>query len=211
MTIAVYRIINTRTGDCYIGGTVNFERRKRYEHFSKLRSGKHESRLLQEAWDDEIDKSVFVMEVVEECSRKDLRRLERAYVAKLQPAYNRNSTDTYKQERREWYADNMNEEERQEIGERQRLHALKHHAKMDEKTKSEIYSKVSTSLKSYIQSLSPEERAARSASNSAAQLARPAEERSAAARRGWEKRRASSTGRSSRPCARRPTSPARSN
>ena len=82
----VYRIVNTRTGDFYIGSTINFKIRKQ-EHFSDLRCGKHTSKL-QTAYDLEADKTVFVFESIIYCSLEERLNIEQMCLDDWKPVYN---------------------------------------------------------------------------------------------------------------------------
>lgn len=86
MVAGVYVIINTVTGEEYIGKSANIEQRWR-EHGTQLRTG-HGARTLQKAWDT-YGEAVFVFQVLEACA--DLRQMNEAearYIAERQPAYN---------------------------------------------------------------------------------------------------------------------------
>lgn len=83
----IYIITNTVTGDCYIGSSVNAEKRLT-QHRNLLRMGRHHSKRLQEAWDrDGEGEFVFdVLELVLDVGR--LVDLEQRYLDERQPVYN---------------------------------------------------------------------------------------------------------------------------
>ena len=58
----IYQIKNLKTGQCYVGRTCNFTRRKQ-AHFRKLRNGKHHSPFLQHAYNKYGDEA-FQMEAL---------------------------------------------------------------------------------------------------------------------------------------------------
>lgn len=78
---AVYRILNTVTGESYVGGTINVEGRWR-KHRSRLRAGKHCNRKMQASW-NKYGESAFVVEILEKCDRSQLRTVEKCEIAKL--------------------------------------------------------------------------------------------------------------------------------
>jgi group I intron endonuclease len=91
-TTGIYQIRNTRTGDCYIGSSNNFKRRKK-EHFRCLKNGKHQTRL-QLAWDAAPNKSEFVFEILIVYPENGLVDLEQSCLDNLVPAYNLNPLAT---------------------------------------------------------------------------------------------------------------------
>jgi group I intron endonuclease len=70
MGMGVYKIINVVNNKFYVGSAVNFSRRKS-RHFSELRAGKHNNRMLQSAWNKYGEQS-FVFVVVEEVADKTI-------------------------------------------------------------------------------------------------------------------------------------------
>lgn len=64
MARGIYKIINVVNNKFYVGSAVDFKRRKT-RHFSELRTGKHNNRYLQNAW-DKYGEQAFVFVVVEE-------------------------------------------------------------------------------------------------------------------------------------------------
>jgi group I intron endonuclease len=88
----IYRIVNIRTGDMYIGSTNNFDRRKG-EHFTNLERGKHNDNL-QPAYDGEENKQIFVFEPVAIYPEDLLKAIEQHFLDVLQPAYNVSKSST---------------------------------------------------------------------------------------------------------------------
>jgi hypothetical protein len=82
----IYKITNTATKDCYIGSSINIEKRKR-EHFNSLRRGKNNSIFLQAAFDKYLESS-FVFEILEECEEYNLKEREDFYLGSIVPLYN---------------------------------------------------------------------------------------------------------------------------
>lgn len=68
MKMGIYKIINVVNNKFYVGSAVNFSRRKT-RHFSELRTGKHNNRYLQAAW-NKHGEAAFVFVVVEEVQDK---------------------------------------------------------------------------------------------------------------------------------------------
>lgn len=84
----IYRIVNTATGDCYVGSSIHFERRKRW-HFNALRRNGHHSTYMQRSFNVHGE-GVFVWEIIEELvpDKKLLEERETYWIQTLQPAYN---------------------------------------------------------------------------------------------------------------------------
>jgi len=86
MKSGVYAIINTISGDCYVGSSIDINRRFK-AHISALRRGKHHSWELQRVVDIiGIDK--FTFRVLEFCSYDELPVTEQHYMDELSPIYN---------------------------------------------------------------------------------------------------------------------------
>lgn len=86
MKSGIYIIKNKKTGDFYLGSSINIESRWR-THKRELRNNTHHSPILQRAWKKYKDKS-FLFMVLEECSRENCLKLENSYLIKLKPVYN---------------------------------------------------------------------------------------------------------------------------
>lgn len=77
----IYRILNTVTGQCYIGLTKRLKRRK-YNHFIELQQGTHHSPKLQQAY-DEYGKRAFTLEILRQgVSESEICNLEKEYIKK---------------------------------------------------------------------------------------------------------------------------------
>lgn len=66
MAKGIYKIINVVNNKFYVGSAVDLKRRKT-RHFSELRTGKHNNKHLQAAW-NKYGESSFIFVVVEEVS-----------------------------------------------------------------------------------------------------------------------------------------------
>jgi group I intron endonuclease len=64
MAKGIYKIINVVNNKFYVGGAVDLKRR-RIRHFSELRTGKHNNKHLQAAW-DKYGEPAFIFVVLEE-------------------------------------------------------------------------------------------------------------------------------------------------
>lgn len=82
----IYKITNLVTKDCYIGSSINIEKRKR-EHFNSLRRGKNNSIFLQAAFDKYLEE-FFTFEILEICDPKLLKEREDFYLENIIPLYN---------------------------------------------------------------------------------------------------------------------------
>lgn len=76
----IYCIQNKTDGKCYIGKSVNIQKRWK-EHKALLRKGNHHNKHLQNAWDFYGEKS-FLFYVLEYANPKKLGELEIAYIYK---------------------------------------------------------------------------------------------------------------------------------
>lgn len=76
--IGIYKIFNTINGDCYVGSSIDLNKRYR-QHILLLKKGKHHSIKLQRAIDKYgIDSFVFV--VIETCEEGELKNKEQEYL-----------------------------------------------------------------------------------------------------------------------------------
>lgn len=87
----IYAIINTITGERYIGSSTNLNDRFS-QHRSLLRRGKHHAIKLQEAW-NVYGEMAFRLEILEEVEDESyLESIEQSYITRENPTYNsRNS------------------------------------------------------------------------------------------------------------------------
>lgn len=100
MTVGIYLITNTVTGDQYVGMSAEIERRWQM-HRSQLERGVHKNEfLLQLAQEHGV--SSFQFEILEfyplegqsrSVSRLKLKQMERAWIEKLNPSINLNKTN----------------------------------------------------------------------------------------------------------------------
>lgn len=83
----IYIITNAETGDCYVGSSINIQKRLT-QHRYLLRLGSHHSRLLQDAWNHHGEDAFLfdILEVVPDPSQLVL--IEQRYLDERQPAYN---------------------------------------------------------------------------------------------------------------------------
>jgi len=88
MTTGVYKIVNIVNNKCYIGSSVNIEKRW-YFHKERLARNKHHCKYLQNAY-NKYGKDCFVYTIVETCSRDRsiILSLEQKYLDSLKPEYN---------------------------------------------------------------------------------------------------------------------------
>lgn len=82
----VYRILNKETGSFYIGASVNVERRFQ-THMRDLLNKKHHSFTFQAEYDLH-GKDAFVLEILGEFAKKDLKDAEQDHINRLQPSLN---------------------------------------------------------------------------------------------------------------------------
>lgn len=80
MTTGIYRIYNTKTGDSYVGQSLDINRRLQ-EHYRTLNSlvYKHHSSKLQEDW-DKFGEESFKAEVLEVCPESVLEAREKYWI-----------------------------------------------------------------------------------------------------------------------------------
>lgn len=82
MTQAIYKIVSRKTGQTYIGSSVNTERRFN-EHVSKLKLGKHDNKNLQSHFNkfglDDLEFEILV----ESDDTKTLRKIEFEQIKKI--------------------------------------------------------------------------------------------------------------------------------
>lgn len=77
--IGIYQIRNTRNGKLYIGQSVDLAHRKSC-HIYDLKNNRHKNIHLQRAYN--IEPSVFVFEIICQCSEKELDDLEIHFIKK---------------------------------------------------------------------------------------------------------------------------------
>ena len=82
----IYIITNTIDKKCYIGSSVNINRRW-INHKSALNNNKHKNQHLQRAW-NKYGSEVFKYSVLLYCSKHDLLFYEQRAIDSLKPEYN---------------------------------------------------------------------------------------------------------------------------
>lgn len=83
----IYKITNIINNKCYIGSAVNC-RKRRNEHFSNLKLGKHPNNILQRSF-NKYGSNQFTFEVIEYVPDKNsLIEREQHYLDTLKPEYN---------------------------------------------------------------------------------------------------------------------------
>ena len=85
MVKGIYKITNDRTGEVYIGQSMNIDARKA-SHFEELENGTHHNRGMQE---DYNLGDTFSFELLEEVNgtRKDLHECEMSYISDYNSFY----------------------------------------------------------------------------------------------------------------------------
>lgn len=78
--IGIYKITNIVTNKCYIGQSIDMEKRWK-SHISMLNRNKHHSIKLQSSWNKHGEKS-FIFDIVEECEITELNNHEKFYIEK---------------------------------------------------------------------------------------------------------------------------------
>lgn len=91
----IYKILNVKSGNFYIGKTIDFEKRK-YQHIRDLKNNKHHSFILQRAW-NKYNEEDFIFEIIFECIPEEfyLVKLENYFIKNLNPKYNIQQTVLY--------------------------------------------------------------------------------------------------------------------
>ena len=82
----IYRIVNLKTHDFYIGQSTNIQRRWSL-HLSALRCKSHPSIKLQKSY-DAASEDDFYFEVLAKCEPRELLATEADYIERLRPALN---------------------------------------------------------------------------------------------------------------------------
>jgi group I intron endonuclease len=89
-TTGIYIIRNLTNGNCYVGSSVDINKRWG-RHRKSLHKGNHHSIYLQRAWNTHGEDS-FNFYVAEECECGELISREQWYIDALNPAYNISKT-----------------------------------------------------------------------------------------------------------------------
>ena len=82
----IYEIVNTITGDYYIGSTVDLERRKK-EHFRESVWKRESNKLLYKDM-KQYGKNNFLFKPIQLCNPEDLKKYEQIAIEKYKPKYN---------------------------------------------------------------------------------------------------------------------------
>jgi hypothetical protein len=86
MKSGIYQILNTATGDFYIGSSKDLIRRHK-QHISSLKRNVNHSKILQRAW-NKYGEIHFMFKVLATCPEEYLFKLEQWFVDNLKPKYN---------------------------------------------------------------------------------------------------------------------------
>lgn len=109
-TIGVYRITNKLTNQCYIGSSMNVKQMWTIHKCHSSWKKQKDNRLYQDFQMYGLNN--FTFEVVEECTIKNLREREQAWIEVLQPSYNdRNAFQTV-EKRKEYNKEYQKSEKR---------------------------------------------------------------------------------------------------
>ena len=118
----VYEIVNTITGDFYIGSSVDLNRRKR-EHFKNSTWKKEPNKLLYK-YMQQYGKENFLFKTIQLCAPEELKKYEQLAIKKYNPKYNirdaytelskeeynkqycKEHADSIKQYQKQWYKEN---------------------------------------------------------------------------------------------------------
>ena len=79
--IGIYEIVNNISDKKYIGSSLNIEKRL-YRHKNDLKNGKHVNIHLQREYNKYGFES-FTFNVLEECSKDDIKQIEQKYLNKI--------------------------------------------------------------------------------------------------------------------------------
>lgn len=82
----IYCILNRVTGEAYVGQAVDIPRRKE-QHFTALRCGKHHAKRLQTSF-DQYGQKAFAFNVLERCPPTELDAKEHEWMLRVRPAFN---------------------------------------------------------------------------------------------------------------------------
>ena len=77
----IYKITNVRSGKIYVGQSQNVWQRRK-QHWTALRDGRHENKLMQAEW-NKCDGRSFRFDVIEFCALEKLNEREKYWIDKL--------------------------------------------------------------------------------------------------------------------------------
>lgn len=86
MISGIYKITSLVNSKIYIGSAVNFKSRKS-SHFNCLKNFSHPNKYLQASY-DKYGKENFKFEIISECPKEYLIKMEQWFIDKLKPEYN---------------------------------------------------------------------------------------------------------------------------
>lgn len=86
MNGVIYKILNIKTNQFYIGSSINFHKRK-LEHKNDLKKNIHHSTYMQRSY-NKYGKNNFIFEILANCPEEYLKKLEQWFVDTLKPKYN---------------------------------------------------------------------------------------------------------------------------
>ena len=108
----VYEIVNTITGDCYIGSTIDLKRRKK-EHFCENTWRNKPNKQLYKDM-KQYGKDNFLFKPIWLCDPEELKKYEQIAIEKYNPKYNRyaactgiNIEEYQKQYQKQYYKENI--------------------------------------------------------------------------------------------------------
>lgn len=113
----VYEIVNTITGDCYIGSSVDLKRRKK-EHFKKNTWKKEPNKPLYKDM-KQYGKENFLFKTIQLCDPKELKKYEQIAIEKYKPKYNMYaactgmSKEEYQKQYNKEHADKIKQQKKQ--------------------------------------------------------------------------------------------------
>ena len=113
----VYEIINTITGDFYIGSSVDLNRRKR-EHFKNSTWKKEPNKPLYK-YMQQYGKENFLFKTIQLCAPEELKKYEQLAIDKYNPKYNvcaaytELSKEEYKEQYCKEHADSIKQQRKQ--------------------------------------------------------------------------------------------------
>lgn len=90
MTSGIYKIVNIITNDCYIGSSVNINKRKN-QHFNLLKHKEHHSIYLQNAY-NKYGKDNFIFNILELCEKDKCIEREQWFIDNINSKYNMSKT-----------------------------------------------------------------------------------------------------------------------
>lgn len=88
MSCGIYQILNTLDGKCYVGSSIDIEKRfyGPKGHLQMLQENCHHSQKLQNAW-NKYGKESFKLITLQECDKERLHFLEAFWMTRLDSAY----------------------------------------------------------------------------------------------------------------------------